>query len=195
MHGFPLSLSWHGIFAWTKVLMSLFFFQTLFLSCEQLHHIFLCSIGRALCDGWEANLYEAPARQPLHAGSGLFKDLFIRAMPLHSVRFWMVMTSPLRFLSWDYTVRILSSVILYFFHYLFTRKPLFFEHLNSIALNYSCLYRFVIRNRCISLQNFICLNIHLTLHIYWITNMTVFIESNYSFEIVDGSWEVFIVLL
>lgn len=69
------------------------------------------------------------------------------------------------------------------------------EHLNSIALNYSCLYRFVIRNRWISLQSFICLDSHLTLHIYWITNMSVFIESNYSHETVDGSWEVFVVLL
>lgn len=47
--------------------------------------LFLCLIGRAVCDGREADLYETPARQPLHAGPGLFKDLFIRALPLHDL--------------------------------------------------------------------------------------------------------------
>ena len=102
---------------------------------------FFAFTGRALRDGREADLYEAAARKPLHAGPGLFKDLFVRAVCLHCLRFWMVMTSLIRFPGWDYTVTLnfLSSVILNFFHYMFTKQPpLLLWTSNSIALNYSC---------------------------------------------------------
>lgn len=47
---------------------------------------FLCLPGGAVRDGREADLYEAPARQPLHAGAGLFQDLLVGALPLHRLR-------------------------------------------------------------------------------------------------------------
>lgn len=33
------------------------------------------------------------------------------------------------------------------------------------------------------------------MHIYWTTHTNVFIESNYSFEIVDQSWELLVMLV
>ena len=156
---------------------------------------FFAFTGRALRDGREADLYEAAARKPLHAGPGLFKDLFVRAVCLHCLRFWMVMTSLIRFPGWDYTVTLnfLSSVILNFFHYMFTKQPPpLLWTFNSIPHNFSCVLTFVNKNTSISLQNFICLNILVALHIYWITNTTVFMETNYTFEIVDGSWKLFL---
>lgn len=47
--------------------------------------ILLCLIGRSVRDGREADLHEAQARQPLHAGTRLFQNLLLRAMPLHSL--------------------------------------------------------------------------------------------------------------
>lgn len=52
------------------------------LSFKHLPALFLCLTGGAVRDGREADLYEAPARQPLHAGAGLFKDLLVGALPL-----------------------------------------------------------------------------------------------------------------
>lgn len=52
------------------------------LSFKHLPALFLCLTGGAVRDGREADLYEAPARQPLHAGAGLLKDLLIGALPL-----------------------------------------------------------------------------------------------------------------
>lgn len=48
-----------------------------------LMHVFLT--GGDVCDGRKANLHEASARQPLHAGPGLFPDLLVGAVRLHSL--------------------------------------------------------------------------------------------------------------
>lgn len=121
--------------------------------------LFLCLIGRAVCDGREADLYETPARQPLHAGPGLFKDLFIRALPLHSLWFWMVFISTLIFPQLGLCVNSDPSTLLFwnFFHCTFTKQPALLWAPNPIALNYSLLYTFVRQNRNISLQNLILL--------------------------------------
>ena len=120
--------------AWTRICLSvtLVSLQGVFQSCEKLY-FFLSLIGRAVCDGREADLYEAQARQPLHVGARLFEDLFLWALPLHSLWFWMVMTSFLSFPNRDYNV-LLSWVILNFLHYMFTKQRLSFEHLIQLYL-------------------------------------------------------------
>ncbi len=75
----------HSLNACRKIFLSLFSFRVSFNLVKNWIIFFLCLIGRAVCDGREADLYEAQARQPLHAGPGLFKDLFLRAVPLHSL--------------------------------------------------------------------------------------------------------------
>lgn len=47
-----------------------------------------------MCDGREADLYEAQARKSLYVGPGLFQDLFLGALSLHQLWFWMVLTFP-----------------------------------------------------------------------------------------------------
>lgn len=56
------------------------------------HNFLYVEKGRAVCDGWEAEVYEAAAWQPLHVGSRLFQDLLLRAVSLQLLWFRMVMT-------------------------------------------------------------------------------------------------------
>lgn len=49
---------------------------------SHLFYVCVCVKGRAVCHGREADLYEAQAGKPLHAGPGLFQDLFLGAVRL-----------------------------------------------------------------------------------------------------------------
>ena len=160
--------------------------QTLFHTCENPELVFPCLTGGAVCDGREADLHEAPARQPLHAGPGLFQDLFLRAVPLHSLWFWMVMTPSLSFpprLGPNCNSHFCPqwSVISFITCLQNRRSP--FERLIQLYRANSGSQTFLINSRRISLLHFLPLDIHLPLHIiYWITNMTLFIQPNYNRE-------------
>lgn len=94
-----------------------------------------CLLGGAVCHGWEANLYEAQARQPLHVGSGLFQDLLLRALPLYGLWFWMVMPCLNSLANWPWTK--VQTFVLHFCHYMCISQP-FSLHILLYLIN-SCL--------------------------------------------------------
>lgn len=129
--------------------------------------LFLCLTGRAVRDGREADLYEAPAGQPLHAGAGLLKDLLIRALPLHRLWFWMVFASTLTFpetecIEWiSDSILNLNHDLFFFFFACLPNSQLPFKLLIKLHLITDSCIKLSGKNTSIALQNFLPI-----LHIY-----------------------------